>query len=117
MIRLLFIPLKPKWVLQIDGYSETWDPSNLWLKISVLTSKVTVLMCIKLVGGERAWRRHLRSFNEPGLELACTTSAHIPWAGSEPHGCTKVQVRLENVVQLCGQEEEKMSLVKTQSIQ
>lgn len=72
-----------------------------------------MFVCIKLVGRDRAWRMHLRSFYELGLEVACATSVHIPWAGSEPHGCTKAQVRLEDAVQLCDQEEEKMGLVKS----
>lgn len=75
---------------------------------------VTVLVCVKLVGGggERAWRTHWRSFHELALGVVCTASVHIPWAGSEPWGCTKVQVRLEDAVQLCEREEEKMGLVK-----
>ena len=59
------------------------------------------------------WRMCLRGSYELGLEVPCTTSTPIPWAGAEPHGHTYVQVRLVDVVQLCAQEDEKMGLMKS----
>ena len=81
--------------------------------ISVLTSKTTVLICIKLAEGERTCRVHLRHFYELGLEVACTAPTLIQWAGAELHGHFYVQVRLADIVQLCAQEDEKMGLVKS----